>query len=176
MVLCLLLYEIVSDCIMIAVGTTKDIDIPKGERYAEAFIGKTTGLIPIGIVQIEEEHLYFRVKREAHSDNYEVTIRRGGPVLLKSKTGSNFEKMVSSEFFTDEEIKENGGLRFRLGDRIRDDEMKVYVEIGLNWDIDLKISKKKKRFFLTIEKIQGKAKAVADSKLISLVDPEEDEY
>ncbi|RME89517.1 MAG: hypothetical protein D6767_08350 [Candidatus Hydrogenedentota bacterium] len=158
---------------MLKKGVTVDIDIPRGERSAEGTIGQKGSLLSIPLANLEAEHLFIRVKREPDSTDYEVTIRRGGPVLIKYALNQDFEKMTGSETFTDEEVKEAGGIRFRLSDRIKDEEMATYVEIGLNWDTFLPegATKERKKFFVTIEEYKGKPEAVSEN-LYRLIDPD----
>lgn len=153
-----------------------NLDIPRGERSAEGSIGKSGTLLKIPVANLEDEHLTIRVKRETDSRDYEVTLRRGGPVLIKSGLNRDFEKMTGSDSFTDVEVKEAGGLRFRLSDRIRDEAMNVYVEIGLNWDTFVPEggTKERKKFFVTIEEIKGKPESSSEEGVYRLVDPDED--
>ena len=56
---------------MIAVGTTKDIEITKDQRSVEVSVGRTQGLIAIPLKQIENDHLSIRLKREMETKTYE---------------------------------------------------------------------------------------------------------
>lgn len=158
---------------MFAKGLTVDIDIPPRERFAEVEIGRGNSFLDIPVKQIENSHLNIRLKREREADEYEITIRRGGAMLIKPDTGKDFIKVTSSETFYDKEIKNAGGLRFRLGERVRDDQMKAYVEIGLNWDLKPdERGRKRKKFFVTVEDIKGELEKTDEEGLYSLYDPD----
>ncbi len=124
------------------------------ERFATYTVGANTGDIITKCAAISEGHLNFQFKKDPKHENYQISIKREGAVLIKPPRMNIFSKMPATEKIESHELIGKSAF-FRISDKVtKDGRMIDYIEISLTAKFFFdKIGSERLKFIFVINKI-----------------------
>ena len=135
-------------------GQKYEIIVDEYERIYQFSIGKKSGQLPTRIAELSEDHLVLLLKKAKDSENYDITIKRNGPVLYKPPRMEHYTVMESADHLESHEIIGHKA-EFRLAGKINKDRMVHYIELSLTSTFIInKVGRERMKFIVTVEKLQ----------------------
>jgi hypothetical protein len=111
-------------------GTEFEIVVSELERNAVFTIGRIGGNMATKCSSISENHLIFQFKRLRESEEYDITVKKGGPTLVKPPKMNIYSNMDNILKLESHELI-SSSADFRLSDSIIKERMSSYLEIHL---------------------------------------------
>lgn len=100
------------------------------ERTANYLVGRVASNFNTKCTNISEGHLVFQFKKARDSEEYEIIIKKGGPVLVKPPRMKVYSKMESSLKLESHEVI-GKTIDFRISDSILKERMTSYIEFQM---------------------------------------------
>ena len=137
-----------------AEGQKYEMIVDEMERIYQFSIGKKSGQLPTRIAELSEDHLVLLFKKAKDSENYDITIKRSGPVLYRPPRMEHYTVMESADHLESHEIIGHKA-EFRLAGKLNKDRMAHYIELSLSsMFIINRIGRERMKFIVTVEKLQ----------------------
>ena len=111
-------------------GTEFEVVVSELERNATFVIGRIGGNMATKCSSISENHLIFQFKRLRESEEYDITVKKGGHTLVKPPKMSIYSNMDNVLKLESHELI-SSSADFRLSDSIIKERMSSYIEIHL---------------------------------------------
>ena len=128
--------------------------VSESERTSSFVIGRAIGNIATRCAAISDEHLVFTFKKDDVHEEYDITIKRSAPVLIKPPRTPTYSVMDSTEKLESHEVI-GKTADFRISNQINKERMINFIEISLSSKFIInKNGKERLQFIFTITKIQ----------------------
>ncbi|MCB1177738.1 MAG: hypothetical protein KDK36_09185 [Leptospiraceae bacterium] len=135
------------------VGEVFTFVVNESDRNPSFTISRTHGDLVTKCSAISENHLTFVFKKNQFAEEYDITIKRGGPTLFKPPRVATYSVMDSTEKLESHEIIGKEAL-FRISRQLIKERMINYFEISLTSKFFFnKTGKERLQFIFKIEKI-----------------------
>lgn len=135
-------------------GAVFEYLVSETERTSTFIIGRALGSIATRCAAISEDHLVFTFKKDDTHEEYDITVKRGAPVLFKAPRTPTYSVMDSSEKLESHEVI-GKTADFRISNQINKERMINFIEISLSSKFIInKNGKERLQFIFTISKIQ----------------------
>jgi hypothetical protein len=126
----------------------------ESDRLPTFAIGRNVGNIITKCTNILEDHLIFQFKKDPVAEDYDIIIKRSGPVLYKPPRMPHYALMSSTEKLESHEVI-GKTAEFRISNKTVKERMTNYIEISLTSSFIInKMGKERLQFIFTINKIQ----------------------
>jgi hypothetical protein len=135
-------------------GSSFEYVVSESERTSSFVIGRDIGNIATRCAAISDEHLVFTFKKDDVHEEYDITIKRSAPVLIKPPRTPTYSVMDSTEKLESHEII-GKTADFRISNQINKERMINFIEISLSSKFIInKNGKERLQFVFTITKVQ----------------------
>lgn len=111
-------------------GSEFEFVMGESERSTNYMIGRIGSNLNTKCTNISEGHLVFQFKKARDSEEYEITIKKGGAVLVKPPRMNVYSKMESSLKLESHEVI-GKTVDFRISDSMVKERMTSYIELQM---------------------------------------------